>query len=312
MQHLKQASLAGKYEGLKLHVEKVQYESPKLVGVPIEGHFFQICCRNNNEPMTEELAGFAYNKIIDFCIPRSRLRKDNEQYEKDHDTRHFLDIADRARNVLISSPSTLKKSGESGELLLFILLEGFLNAPLVANKMYLKTNNNMPVFGTDGIHMRIEDDSSLSLIWGESKLDQDYSDAARYACNSIAEFMSMNDGNQREAEIRIITEYCDLDNVQAKQSLVEYLDPYNEKHKKLQEKHACFIGFDFHACSKKMTEEDFLSAYKERIDTACELLAQKKISYELDDLEFIFLLLPFDSIAKFRRKFYSKLGITVD
>ena len=34
--------------------------------------------------------------------------------------------------------------------------------------------------------------------------------------------------------------YCDLDNVQAKQSLVEYLDPYNEKHKKLQENNYLF------------------------------------------------------------------------
>lgn len=311
MEHLKKTALAGSYPGLDIILQKIDYSTPKLAGVPIEGHFFQILTKNQ-VPMTDELANFAYNKIIDFCIPRSRYRKIKEEYEKDGDSRHILEIADEAKNTLITAPRLLKKSGESGELLLFILLENFLNAPLIANKMYLKTNKDMPVFGTDGIHMRIENDDVLSLIWGESKLDRDFSDAAGYACESISNFISLDNGSQRETEIRIIQEFCDLDNEKAKESLVEYLNPYNPKYTNCKEQYACFIGFDFNACSKGLKDDIFLDEYKKRIDSACELLNKHKCKNNLERLNFIFLLLPFDNIARFREKFYSKLGIKME
>lgn len=62
------------------------------------------------------------------------------------------------------------KAGEGGEVILYSLLEGHLQAPKVLSKMELKTSSQHYVHGADGVHLLRIQDGSYQLIFGESKM----------------------------------------------------------------------------------------------------------------------------------------------
>src|SRR3546814_10487872 len=56
------------------------------------------------------------------------------------------------------------RSGEAGELLLYLLTEWILGAPQIIAKMGLKTNPQMPVHGSDGVHVRVRSEEHTSEL----------------------------------------------------------------------------------------------------------------------------------------------------
>lgn len=80
-------------------------------------------------------------------------------------------------------------TGEGGEVFLYALLEAMTGAPKLLSKMSLKTNNQMPVFGSDGLHILKADDDTYEMIFGESKMYGDLGQAISKA------FQSMHDGD---------------------------------------------------------------------------------------------------------------------
>lgn len=77
------------------------------------------------------------------------------------------------------------KNGEGGEVLLYALLETITGAPKLLSKMGLKTNNEMPIFGSDGLHIFKVSDNKYQLIFGESKMYGDLGEAISSAFNSM-------------------------------------------------------------------------------------------------------------------------------
>ncbi|WP_434334523.1 DUF1837 domain-containing protein [Mycoplasma capricolum subsp. capricolum] len=66
-----------------------------------------------------------------------------------------------------------RNSGELGELLLFILLEGHLDAVKLVSKMKLKTDKEQYINGADAIHLKRIGNKKYQLIFGESKTNKD-------------------------------------------------------------------------------------------------------------------------------------------
>lgn len=96
----------------------------------------------------------------------------------------------------------LKNKGELGEFLLFCFLEGHLDAPQIIAKYELKTAQNMPVHGSDGIHIKQNENSYYHLIFGESKTYATLKSAITDAFNSINEFMlEINQTGDRKSGI---------------------------------------------------------------------------------------------------------------
>lgn len=83
-------------------------------------------------------------------------------------------------------------NGEGGEVLLYAMLEAVTGAPKLLSKMSLKTNNEMPVFGSDGLHILKVDDANYQLIFGESKMYGDLGQAISNAFNSMDQAKSSN------------------------------------------------------------------------------------------------------------------------
>ena len=76
------------------------------------------------------------------------------------------------------------RSGEIGELILFILLES-KNICQVYSKMRLKTSKNMNVHGYDAVHFEITKNNKIILHFGESKMEKSKSNAINNAFKSI-------------------------------------------------------------------------------------------------------------------------------
>jgi Cap4 SAVED domain len=111
------------------------------------------------------------NAVADYAIPRSQLAKAKARDTKYNSTEAVTALVEQARR----SFTDLAKTGEGGEMLLFLLAERFLKLPQVLCKMDLKTDTRMHYHGADGVYAGVTPEGMLKLYWGESKI---YKDAA--------------------------------------------------------------------------------------------------------------------------------------
>lgn len=316
---LAELGLAGVYTGIENRMVKIAVTLPDLTPVSVDGHFFYLKFRGKN-PTIEEFVEFLYYKIVAFCIPRLKRDAHYKKFLETHDDRYPLELQDQAKNLFIKAAKTLRRSGEPGELILFTILEAFLDAPQVACKMYLKTSENMPVHGSDGIHMKYDRNTGdLILMWGESKLYGHISQALDQICESVAKFNCVEKGRSpRERDIDIIRDHVNIADPDTRTAFLAYFDPYSAESNKRREVFCCLSGFDFNFY-KELTslrvdevENRFKEKYELIILNACKSFRDKIVKNDLMHLDFIFILLPFKSVAEFRKLFFGKLGVDLD
>lgn len=118
------------------------------------------------------------------------------------------------------------RSSEVGELLAYCIALEQLGAAQLLAKMALKTNNNMPVHGLDGIHGKVEN-GWLTLFFLESKLSSSANAGAKEFAESVAEFS--NNTKQYQREYQLVKELGNLDALPApeKQLALEYFDVFS-------------------------------------------------------------------------------------
>ncbi len=284
--------------------------------IKVDGTFLYFTFKDR-KPSIELFVDFLYPKLVEFCIPRDKREKLIQKYHDTKDIRYMTELIDSARNLFIKANKTLKRAGEPGELILFMILECFLKAPQIASKMYLKTSEAMPVHGTDGIHIRYsKSKDKLYLYWGESKLYQQLSTSLDEICDSISGFNKFKDGRTpRQRDIDILKSHPSLNSQEEKDELLDYFDPYTKESNKLEERYCCLSGFDFSFYNNLdgLTDDElegkFIEAYSERIRTAYNLFSDKVKSANLQNFHFHLVLLPFENVAEFRQLFFKKLGI---
>jgi hypothetical protein len=318
MDKISEFGLAGTYKGIENRITELDVHLPELSPVSIYGRFFYLTFRGK-EPTIQEFIDFLYPKIIPFCIPRSKRFENLKKFQETGDDRYHMELSDQARNLFIKAANCLGRSGEPGELILFALLEAFFDAPQIACKMYLKTSENMPVHGTDSIHLKYDSDTGeLILIWGESKLGQKFSATIDNICSSISSFNCKNQGRSpRDRDIDIIKDHANIDDPAVLRAFLDYFDPYTSKINKRRELYCCLSAFDYPLYHKLVRLEDdkieefFKINYIKHISKACLKFKDGILSHGIDHLSFIFILLPFKSVAELRNLFFQKLGCQI-
>ena len=221
-------------------------------------------------------------------------------------------LTTEARDLFMKTKDETGRSGELGELLLYMLLEWVLKAPIVACKMYLKTAQQMPVHGTDGIHMGYENDN-LIVYWGESKMHSKVSSALADIVGSVSKQLSTP--SKRANEVRIIRANMNLDGFDsaAKEAIKNYFNPYKPESNKLWDCHACLAGFDsklYDDVGKQpadQCEAAFRDKYETMMDGVFKQILDKTSSAKLDDARFSYFILPFPSVDMARARFQVKL-----
>lgn len=319
---LARIALAGTQDGLSARLRQIDF-AWTTGGVPAEGTFCYLAFRDG-QLTQDEFVDFVYSRIIDFCLPREKVRKAREAVTAG-DTKPMLDLTDEAKSLFLHAKKKNAKSGEPGEVVLFTLLEGLIKAPRLVAKMRLKTNPNMEVHGSDAIHMKYNPTTkTLTLYWGEAKLYNDLPSALAEIAISVKGFREYNPdtkGIQREFDIVLVQSYPDLDAPDAqamKDALLAYFDPYTKYSNQIKEVHACLAIWDWDFCKTVGTsppedaEETFKTKYLERIESACSLFIDKIKKQGLERFRFHFFLIPIVDVTEFRKRFCEKVGLPFD
>lgn len=255
----------------------------------------------NNFPRIEHFTKLLCEQIARFCLSRENLQKLN--------TGNIRKLYLEAKNKF-SRPEG-NKTGEPGELILFFLLEGVLRVPKIFSKMSLKTNPQMHIHGSDGIHLGING-NHLLLYFGESKLYSIHTTAITEALNSIKEFItpSSTDSNNRQQdfEIDVLSNNLDIPEGELRNRVLDALDPYNEERSNLKYMYTCFIGFDLNELGKQCKLTTFQQVYQSKAESCYKNILQKiEKDPVLKDLSWQFFFIPFNSVDEFRKNFLKEL-----
>lgn len=195
----------------------------------------------NGAPAIDHLAGTMAGAVLDFCIPRAKTEKANAEYRETGSTSSLVELMEQARDLFVKS----EKAGEGGELLLFILMERLLHRPQLLSKMALKTNTQVHVHGSDGIHAALADDGVLDVYWGESKLYASSSDAFRDCFESIAPYLSPDGESRRRRDLLLVRDHLNVNEARLAAHLLEYFDDSNPKTLQVRWNGVCLVGFDY-------------------------------------------------------------------
>lgn len=245
--------------------------------------------------------------IITFALDRQTIQRyeQNKQYAKLHN---------EARSKFKNAE---QNKGELGEILLYTLLEGHLKAPQILSKMSMKTNSNDYVKGSDGIHfVKVKDSNRYHLIYGESKLYKDLTQAFDNAFKSISRFSSSENLGSRDFELSLIRTQIDNEIIdeEDQELIVKILYPSEAQADfAVSDAFGIFIGFEIDVEEERnlYNEDNFEIFIKDKINSLINnkipTIERKINKHELTNKNFYIYLMPFTDIDKSREEILKKV-----
>ena len=302
--------LLGNYTKFGARLKHIDYDT-KSCGDRVEVRSSYISFRDD-KPTFDEFVDAVSDLLITFCLPRKELKEASEITKTgtiQEASIEFQRLSTKARELFMAARKGSHRSGEGGEIVLYLLNEWILRAPQIVSKMYLKTNKNMPVFGTDGIHAAFDESNNrLLLYWGESKAHATLEGATSSALKSIKGFLEKA---QEKREIEIVKDHYDLEGLSdaAINAIKEYLNPYSEQSNQRVAIFSCLLMYSSPTDSTlALSESEQIDAFKSATEGFISTIIKDISANGLISTRFEFFLLPVPDVQDFRDKFQSKLG----
>jgi hypothetical protein len=303
------AALTGDPEALEIHLTLVERD------IAIDGHAVRVHCHclavdANGRVQPRRLAEFMRNTVADYAIPRAQLAKAKARDAQYNSTEAVAALVDQARR----SFTDLTKTGEGGEMLLFLLAERFLKLPQILCKMDLKTDTRMHYHGADGVYAGVTSDGILKLYWGESKLYNDASAAIRACLESLAPFLIEPDheGAERERDLILLADKADLSKPQLTEALKRYFDKNSPQSKRVRYCGVALVGFDtdfYPADQAKAVEDEIIGAARAGLEVWRAAIGQRLKTEKLSQVDIELFCLPLPSADGFRAAFLTAMGL---
>lgn len=279
-----------------------------IEGTEALGYCYCIKLDGQGKPRTQDLIDFVAAKIIDYSIPKKLQDEASEHHKRTGSYSKILTLEKKAK-VLFTD---LDKTGEFGEMLLYTLVQEILELPQLISKMSLKTSGKLHYQGADGIHVKFDpNDETLTLYWGESKMEKNLNDAVKHCFESLKGFLLDTFGHDstQTRDLELITQNLNenINNPQLEDALVRYFDLDDDMSNKLKYKGVCFIGFDSsHYPSKPLekTLEEIKTMFLSEMDEWLKKGGKHIRSHaDLERIEIHVFLIPLPSVQQFRDKF---------
>lgn len=285
---------------LTAYAEPVQIADTRAT---LRTHF--VTADANGAPAIELLSQAVAAAALDFSIPRSRIEKANQVYEETKSADQLMRLSQQARELFID----LNGTGEGGELLLFLLMERVLKLPQLIAKMSLKTNSNMHVHGSDGVHGRLDQDGILDLFWGESKLYKDASAAFADCFESIGPFLGAN-ADTRKRDLLLLRDQLNVTDEELATTLLQYFEPTNPKALDVRWNGVCLVGFDYASYPdiKKAGVEQIAQVGK-ALESWKSMISGRVTKHTLTEVNLDVFCIPFPDVDAFRSAIRKQLGI---
>ena len=272
-------------------------------------HIYMLRLDGNNRPRINDFSDYLINRIVDYCIPPSEIRKAQEK-DKQFNTLQYSTALFRKAERLFTD---LSNTGEPGELALSILTQSILQMPQVLCKMVLKTNSEVHYHGADGVYGKYDEQAGkYCLYWGESKIYSDVGRAMGDCFDSIKELLIEEGavGTRRERDLDLFRTNLDFDDPYLEEAIVQYLDPDSPQYLRLEYRGVCFIGYSEECYPKDFSEiEDtiFAEIQSKITDLKSKIQTRLKNRTPLDTFSMEVFLVPFSDVDQFRNSFLEKL-----
>jgi hypothetical protein len=278
----------------------------RLQGFDTEVRFHRIAHHATaGNPNLTKLADKLLVALVDFCCSRSELRSASDKLVNTGSAEAIARLHEKAKSLFTKS----SKTGEPGELLLFLLTERVLGYPQILCKYPHKTSSEVHTHGSDGIHASIDPATGhLRLHWGEAKFYDDWNKALSDALDSITELVLQPEDPTKKVDrdLELIRDFIDLNNEALEIAICEYMDPDKKLSKSVKFCGVCVIGFN---------QDKYLDLFKGPEAGISKMIASRLRSIEkavkkrgLDGIRLDFFCIPCESVEKFRTNFLQRLG----
>ncbi|RIV85961.1 HamA C-terminal domain-containing protein [Aurantiacibacter zhengii] len=304
-----QVIIAGDPEELDVHLSLIEKDlTVDSCSVRIHCHCLTI--DGNGRVNPKRLAEFLRNTVADYAIPKSRMEAARERDAKFKSSSATTALHHEA----VSTFTDLSKTGEGGEMLLYILAERFLGLPQVLCKMDLKTDSRMHYHGADGVYASVSDEGLLKLFWGESKVYGDPAAAIRDCLNSLAPFLIEEDheSSSRERDLCLLSDKVDLNDPELTAAFKKYFDRTSTQSNRVEYCGVALVGFDadfYPGEDEKGVAEDIAKAAKAEMATRLGNVSKRLLEEKMQHFDIQLLCVPMPSAEGFRASFLEALGL---
>lgn len=283
--------------------------------VPVTGTHARLHCHvvqldGNGMPRVSDLARWLAFHVIDYAIPRQEIL-DADAFDRVHNTkRRSVELKTKAVRLF----TKLRRTGEGGELLLYVLAQARLGLPQLFCKMPHKTSSKVHVHGIDGIHVGVDKPSGrLALYWCESKLYKTVTKAVTEALDSLKPFVCREGGSGApyERDLQLMRDNIDLADAELEEAMLRFLDRNDTEYNKVQFRGICLVGFD-HRCypvtpNSKQIDVVIKEAREAMQTWLATVQTQIKTRTPLATIHLELFLIPFPSVEAFRQAFLAEL-----
>lgn len=304
-----ESALRGNPEALDVHLTLVERD------VLIDGHLVKIHCHcltvdGNGKVQPHRLAEFMRNAVVDYAIPRSKLAEAKARDVKYNSSEAVTALVERAKR----SFTDLAKTGEGGEMLLFLLAERFLNLPQILCKMDLKTDSRMHYHGADGVYAGVTSEGILKVYWGESKIYSNANAAIRDCLNSLAPFLvePEHEEAERERDLLLLSDKAELSDPELIGALKKFFDKSSVMSKRVQYCGVALVGFDAPFYPKdeaKAVADEIAKATRTALTGWTQNIGERLKLEKLDQMEIELFCIPLPSADGFRSAFLKAMGL---
>lgn len=116
----------------------------------------------NGNIRLKDLIDYIDTKLVEYAIPKKDIDLASRYLQETGSPAKIIELKNKA-NALFTD---LEKTGEGGEILLYILTQEFLKLPQLLSKMSLKTSGQLHYQGADGIHVGFDDKNRIYICIG--------------------------------------------------------------------------------------------------------------------------------------------------
>lgn len=267
----------------------------------------------NGNTRLKDLVDFIDRKLIEYSIPKKEIDEAKEYFIETGSPSKVDELKSKAKTLF----TELDKTGEGGEILLYILIQEFLKLPQLISKMSLKTSGNFHYNGADGVHVEVDtENDNLNLYWGESKMYADLSQAISSCFTSIKGFILDAQGHSstQARDLQLITSNinANVNDANLENYLVRFFDKDDNFSNNVVYKGVCFIGFDHDSYPSvddlTKTNELVRQLIVKEINGWCNSIFKGIVKHKNLELKEIHVfLMPFPSVEEFRKCFLNKI-----
>lgn len=303
--------LVGTIGEIKSRIEQISFEF-EIEGTKSKGYCYGLKVDANGNLRLKDLVEFIDTKLIDYAIPKKEIDKASKFLRDTGSTSKIITLKKKANSLF----TDLEKTGEGGEILLYILVLEYLKLPQLISKMALKTSGKVHYQGADGVHVKYDKQTNrLNLYWGESKMYRSMSKAMDDCLDSVKWFLldSQSSKSVQERDIELITSNinANVNDEKLENLLVRYFDKDDSLSNDIEYKAVCFIGFDRKVYESKgiiKSSEEIKATINEKVSEWYKTLEGKiKGRPKLPLKEMHIFLMPFPSVEDFRSYFLSEV-----